>query len=106
MALSDILPGVLREEVGADLAAVTTWWLSNLPPRYREVSCPNALKQGTLWVTVTHEIWRLELEFARDDLTRTLQKQMPHLHIQQMRFIVEQGPRTRGRHPRDVAPER
>ena len=69
--IGDLIPALL-EKLGLSRAiadhSVLDRWPEIVGPKIAEVSTPERIRDGKLWVSVSHPAWRNELTFMKRDL--------------------------------------
>ncbi len=89
--LGDLLPQIIKNPIVDDQTSLmdlrTKWpeWVGPILNRHTE---PVKIYNTKLIVEVSESVWAQELDFLKSTLLAKIQKELPHLKIQEMRTHV------------------
>ncbi len=94
--LSDLLPSVLpRNSRSLSIYPILVHWRKCVPARVALHAHPVELQHGTLKVHTRNNLWAYELQFLRQSILQTLQRQAPALQLRDIRFVPGPLPERR-----------
>jgi hypothetical protein len=89
-ALGALLEGIYPSKEPEDAFAIRAfaWWRRTVPPRVYRNALPVRIARGVLTVHTKTATWASELQFLSASLLKSLQAQVPHLKVTDIRFRV------------------
>jgi predicted nucleic acid-binding Zn ribbon protein len=87
--IGDILPALLEKlglTRGVKEHEILERWAEIVGPKIAEVSSAERIRDGKLWVVVSHPAWRNELNFMKRDLIEKINRELGEEIVREIIF--------------------
>ena len=90
-ALNEIVAGIFHDSPTygrKDLFMIHTLWHKAVGGKIAAKTLPQTIKKNILFVTVSNSVWMQELQFLKDQIRERINKALPALTIDDIRFTI------------------
>jgi hypothetical protein len=90
-ALNEIVSAIFHDSPThgrKDLFMIHTLWHKAVGGKIAENTLPQTIRKNILFVTVSNSVWMQELQFLKDQIRERINKDLPTLTIDDIRFKI------------------